>query len=65
MSLSFAGKILLFKSLSIKSEEVFSDFRRVPDSTTFTQGVEMLEAEEAKLAENHKPGAAATDPKSH
>ncbi|MFZ0817788.1 MAG: hypothetical protein WAM78_19845 [Candidatus Sulfotelmatobacter sp.] len=65
MSLGFTGKILLFKSIAIKSEEVFSDFRRVPDGTTFAQGVQMLEAEEAKLAENLKPGAAATDAKSH
>ena len=64
MSLAFTGKILLFKSLAIKSEEVFSDFRRVPDGTTFAQGVEMLE-EEAKLAENHKAGAAAAEMKSH
>jgi len=63
MSLGFTGKILLFKSIAIKSEEVFSDFRRVPDGTTFAQGVEMLEAEEAKLEENHK--AAAADPKAH
>jgi hypothetical protein len=65
MSLSFAGRILLFKSLSIKSDEVFSDFRRVPDDTTFAQGVEMLKAERVKLAENHRPEAAATDPRSH
>lgn len=48
MSLTFNGKILLFKSLSIKSDEVFSDFRRVPDDTTFAQGVELLKAEQAK-----------------
>jgi hypothetical protein len=65
MSLNFTGKILFFKGISIKSEEVLSDFRRVPADTTFAQGVEMLKAEEAKLAENHKPGAAATEPKSH
>jgi hypothetical protein len=53
MSLSFTGKILLFKNLAIKSEEVFSDFRRVPDGTTFAQGVELLKAEEVKLAQNH------------
>jgi hypothetical protein len=52
MSLTFAGKILLFKSLAIKSDEVFSDFRRVPSNTTFAQGVEMLKAEEAKLAQH-------------
>jgi hypothetical protein len=54
MSLGFTGKILLFKSLSIKSNEAFSDFRRVPSGTTFAQGVEMLKAEAAKLAETHK-----------
>ena len=53
MSLGFAGRILLFKSISIKSDEVFSDFRRVPADTTFAQGVEILKAE-AKLSENHK-----------
>jgi hypothetical protein len=56
---------LNFKGISIKSEEVFSDFRRVPADTTFAQGVEMLKAEEARLAENHKLGAAAESPKSH
>jgi hypothetical protein len=65
MSMSFTGKILLFKSITTKSDEVFSDFRRVPADTTFVQGVEMLKAEEAKLAENRKPAAEATGPKSH
>ena len=65
MSLGFTGRILLFKSIAIKSEEVFSDFRSVPASTTFAQGVEMLKAEEAKQAEDYQLGAAATDLKSH
>jgi hypothetical protein len=64
MALRFTGKFLLFKSFAIKSDEVFSDFRRVLADTTFAQGVEMLKAEEAKLAEN-KPGAADAGPKSH
>jgi hypothetical protein len=49
MALNFNGKIMLFKTLSIKSEEVFSDFHRVPNDTTFAQGVAMLKAEQAKL----------------
>jgi hypothetical protein len=65
MSLSFTGRILLFKVIAIKSEEMFSDFRRVPGDTTFAQGVEMLKAEEAKLADSHKAETPATDPKSH
>jgi hypothetical protein len=52
MSLNFTGKILVFKTLAIKSDEVFTDFRSVPDSTTFAQGIEMLKAEEIKLAQN-------------
>jgi hypothetical protein len=65
MSLKFTGKILLFKNIAIASDEVFSDFRRVPADTTFALGVELLNAEQAKMAENLKPGAGATEPKSH
>jgi len=65
MTLSFTGRILFFKSIAIKSDEVFSDFRRVPADTTFAQGVAMLKAEQARLAENLKPGTGAAGPKSH
>jgi hypothetical protein len=51
MSLTFNGKILLFKAISIKSEEVFSHFQRVPNDTTFAQGVELLKARKAELAQ--------------
>jgi hypothetical protein len=54
MKLNITGKILLFKNLSMISDEVFSDFQRVPDNTTFAKGVEMLKAEEERFAaENH------------
>jgi hypothetical protein len=58
MSLMFTGKILLFKSLAIKSDEVFSNFRRVPADTTFAQGVELLKAEQVKLAQGGGPQTA-------
>jgi hypothetical protein len=61
MSLSFTGKMLLFKSLSIKSDEVFSHFRRVPNNTTFAQGVQLLKAEEARLAQTGFETAQAED----
>jgi hypothetical protein len=48
MSLSFNGKLLLIKTLAYKSEEVFSDFRRVPNDTSFAQGVKLIEEEVAK-----------------
>jgi hypothetical protein len=56
LSLSITGKILLFKSLSIVSDETFSDFQRVPDDLPFAKGVELLKAEQEKLARNgHTP----------
>lgn len=56
MSLNITGKILFFKTLSMISDEVFSDFRRVPDNLPFAQGVRMLKAEEEALArEEHAP----------
>jgi hypothetical protein len=51
MALTFNGKMLLFKNIAIKSDEIFSNFRRVPPDTTFAQGVEMLKAERARLAQ--------------
>jgi hypothetical protein len=52
MSLKFTGKILLFKSISIESDEVLSDFRRVPADISFAQAVQLLKMEQAKLAQN-------------
>jgi hypothetical protein len=56
MSLNITGEILMFKSLSMVSDEVFSDFQRLPDDLTFAQGVERLKTEQEKLAQNgHTP----------
>jgi hypothetical protein len=54
MSLAFTGKILLFKRLDIKSTEVYSDFRPVPNGLTFARGVELLKRQVATLAVNHR-----------
>jgi hypothetical protein len=56
MSLNITGRILLFKSLSMVSDEVFSDFQRVPDDLSFAKGADLLKAEQEKLAHNsHTP----------
>jgi hypothetical protein len=55
MHLSITGKILLIKNLSMVSDEVFCDFHRVPDHLTFAKGVELLKAEQEKLANNKSP----------
>jgi len=52
MKLQITGKILLFKSISLMSEDVLSDFRRVPESLTFAQAVQLLKAEQEKYARN-------------
>ena len=62
MSLSFSGKILLFKNLSIKSDEVFSNFRQVPNNTTFAQGVKLLQDEETRFAQGRAETANAEKP---
>lgn len=45
LTLSFTGKILLFKSLNIKSTEVFSGFKPVPPDLTFAQALDILKKE--------------------
>lgn len=60
MTLTFTGKILLFKNLNIDSTEVFSRFKRVPDDLTFAQAVNLLKKEEAGAAAETADKAAAS-----
>lgn len=41
--LDFNGKALLFKTIKIKETETLSDFRRVADNLSLSQGLKMLE----------------------
>ncbi|MGH9493558.1 MAG: hypothetical protein ACRD3B_01070 [Candidatus Sulfotelmatobacter sp.] len=50
MTLKMTGKILLFKSLSMISDETFSDYKRVPENLSFAEGVELLNTEREKSA---------------
>jgi hypothetical protein len=52
MELAFTGKVLLFKSLNIKSTEIYSDFRPVPADLTFAEGVQLLRKQIATVAQN-------------
>jgi len=54
MDLAFTGRELLFKKLLIKSDEVFSDYRPVPQDLTFAQAVELLKKSVSELAENRQ-----------
>ena len=51
MSLSFTGRILLFKGLNIKSDEVFSNFRPAPSDLSFAQGVALIKKQQSELAQ--------------
>jgi hypothetical protein len=53
INLNITGKILMFKGLNIVSDEVLSDFQRMPEKLTFAEGVEKLKTEEEKLAHDH------------
>lgn len=55
MNLSFTGRILLFKALTIRSDETFSDFHLAASTLTFAEGVDLLKKHEAEVAENHQP----------
>jgi hypothetical protein len=55
MNLQITGKILLFKGLSMISDEKLSEFHPVPDDLTFAKAVDMLKIEQEKLAHNHEP----------
>ncbi len=55
LELKMNGKILVFKNISMISNETFSEFHRVPDDLPFAKGVELLQAEQKKLPPN--PGA--------
>jgi hypothetical protein len=56
MTLKFTGKMLLVKSFSVDSTEVFAGFKRVPADLTFAQAVELLKKVEPAAAENAAVG---------
>jgi len=47
MQLSFTGKVLFVKKISMHSNDTFSDFHPVPRDLTFAQGVDLLKKEAA------------------
>ena len=59
MGLKITGKILLFKGISMISDETFGDFHSVPGDLTFSKGVDLLKSEQAKLGHNHETESAA------
>ena len=44
-NIDFTGKVLLFKRLKIKETQEMSDFRRIPENLSYSQGFELLRKE--------------------
>jgi hypothetical protein len=57
IDMTFTGKILIFKSVSVRSTETYSDFHPVESDLTFAQGLELLKKYEARwlLSQNEGP----------
>jgi len=53
MTLDLTGKALMFKSLVYKEAEYESDFRRLPDHITLTEGVELLKKDSSEVAQKN------------
>jgi hypothetical protein len=56
MILNFTGRVLLFKSLNIQSEEKFTDFQPVSRDLSFAQGVALAKGK-AQRPQPDSPGA--------
>lgn len=56
MDLALTGKVLLFKSINLKSKESYSDFRPVPADLTVAQGIQLLKQQQAAIAQNQPSG---------
>lgn len=60
MRLRITGKILMFKGISMVSDETFTDFQQVPSNLPFAKGVVLLKTEQEKLAHLKQPEALRT-----
>ena len=60
IKLDFTGKIMMVKSLVIKSDEYLSDFRQVPNDLTFAKGVELIKKEWTELQQENSSTAKAS-----
>jgi hypothetical protein len=59
MNIQFSGKALLFKTINLKQVEQLSDFHPVPENLSLVQGIELLNKNNAQVAENGTSAAAA------
>ena len=56
MDLKITGKILMFKSISMISDETLSDFRRVPDTLYICEGRRNAKGRAREIGASPRPG---------
>jgi hypothetical protein len=54
LDLNITGKILMIKGISMISDEVLSDFHKMPEDLSFAEGVERMKMQEEKQAHDNR-----------
>ena len=49
LDVNMTGRAIIFKNLNIKTKQILSDFRRVPDDTTLARAYEMLQQTDSSV----------------
>jgi hypothetical protein len=57
MGLDLTGKVLLFKSLVVKSTKTYSDFHPAPPNLSFAEGVDLLKKKQGSVAATQQADA--------
>ncbi len=57
LDVNMQGRIILFKSLSVRQVEVLSDFRRMPDDLSMNRAFEMLREDKPAVSASHDPNS--------
>lgn len=55
LDVNMTGRAIIFKNLNIKTKQVLSDFRRVPDDTTMARAYEMLQDDGSSVTASSVP----------
>ena len=59
---NMVGRAVLFKTITRKQSEVFTDFRHMPDSITISQAYEMLQKDSSSISANSPQAAFPSQP---
>ncbi|HEY6352025.1 MAG TPA: hypothetical protein VI636_21730 [Candidatus Angelobacter sp.] len=55
MDVNMTGRAVIFKTLNVKTKQILSDFRRVPDDTTMARAYEMLQEDSSSVTASRAP----------